>query len=303
MNLAIAIDLSPESRAALKWALDLRQTLRERDEALTCHAIHIPSVSAPFAFQNFTGYGRATDEPGIHHQLVHQVRQFMRDVDYDIDDIQIYVRDGHAPQLISQYCIEHQIDWLITGQSSTGTIGRFFLGSTVDAMAELAPCPIVVVHRDHPHLERPVDISVGIDFLPGSEAALFAAANLADITTGHLCLAHAFQDAPTGALHQGMVNYLMPSSAANMTLATRRALHRMMDEVHQLYPHVTYDISVDHGLPRQVLTEIATHRDSDMLVLGKVHHPTLERLALGSAARQLLHKMPTTLVLAPSESP
>ncbi len=301
MNLAIAVDLSVESHFAVRWALDLRDRARDRGESVTCHAIHVPSPSAPFAIQNFTGFGRADEEPGLHRQMVHQVRDFLESVSPDVDDVEIVVQDGDAPKIISKFCIAHQVDWLVTGMSTIGPVGRFFLGSTVHKLADRAPCRLAVVHPEHASLEGPVDLVVGVDFLPGSEAALFAAAELANHTDGHLCLLHALQDAPTGSVHGGLTTYLSTSDSANLTLASRRALHRMMDEVVQLYPDVTYDVFVDTGGARQVLSDAVTRRNSDILLLGKVRHPTIERLALGSVSRQILKRMPTTLVFAPPE--
>lgn len=301
MNIAIAVDLSLESHFAVRWALDLRARAREQGQSVSCYAICVPAPSEPFEFQTLN-YPDADEDPGVHRRLVHRVRAFLESVHHDVEDVEVVVEKGDAAGVITQFCRLHDIDWLVTGMSTVGPFARLFLGSTVHRLVDLTLCKLAVIHPKHPRLDRSHDFVVGVDFLPGSDAAIFAAAELADLTGAHLHLVHALQDAPTGTTHGGLVNYLASSNIAHLTDDARRALESMMATVEMRYPDIEFSTLVHAGSPKRVLVEFIESHAIDAVFLGKIHHSKLEKWALGSVSRWLLKHMPTSMILIPPEA-
>lgn len=298
MNIAVAIDFSVESHFAVRWALDLRAQARERQQPIRLLAFCVPSPTEEFDFQTLS-YPRTTDDPDIHHRLTRRVRSFLESVHHDIEDVEIVVQEGETADILSTLCRREDVDWLILGKTSTGPISRLFLGSTVHELIEEIPTRTVVVHPDHARLGEDLQIAVGIDFLPGSLAALFAAADLADLTGAELQLIHALPDAPTGKSQGGLVNYLAPSDLVHLTTDARQSMESMMAELTRRYPTLRYTILVHSGTPRMVLRKFVESQQTDALVVGHIHQTRLERWALGAVGRYLIRKMPTTLIVVP----
>lgn len=301
MNIAVAIDLSVESHFAVRWMLDLQARARESNIPVQCHAISVPAAREPFQFQNLA-YPNSTDDPDVHHRLVHQVRGFLESVHYDVDDVEITVRDGKSAEVIAQFCERRDIDWMITGKSSVGPFARLFMGSTVHDLIDRVSSRLVVVHPEHARLQRSSDFAIGVDFLPGSEAALYTAADLTDLTDAHLHIVHALQDAPTGTAHGGLVNYLASTDVAHLTADARQSLEAMMDELQGQHPGLEYSTLVHSGTPKTVLMDVISRQNIDAVFLGKIPHSTFEKWTLGSVSRALVKRMPTTMVLVPPEA-
>ncbi len=303
MKIAIAVDLSVESHFAVHWALDLRDWARKRDRPVDVFAISIPADVQEFEYRNLAGYPTdATEIPGVRHRMTHHVRNFLETVDYDVDDIEIILDEGDASEIITEFCEREGIDWLVTGMDATDALSRMLLGSTVHQLRETAPCNLVVVHPEHARLTGDQNFVTGIDFLPGSESALFAASEISDLTDSHLHLVHALQDAPTGSSRSGPIRSLDPTDVAYLTADARESLEAMMDELQVQYPDIEYSTLVHSGSARRVLIEYIDRHNIDAAFLGKVHHSTFEKWFFGSVSRLLLKRMPTTLVLAPPET-
>ncbi len=300
MKIAVAVDFSIESHFAIRWALALREQARRRDLPVELLAITVPSDVQRFKYRSLAGYPTdTTKSPGIRHWISHHVREFLEAVDDDVDDVEIVLREGEAADVIATYCAEADIDWLVTGMNSADAFSRFVLGSTVHELRDIVPCNLVVVHPEHHELDGNFDIATGIDFLPGSDAALFAAAELADLTDAHLHLVHALQDAPTGSTRAGSLSSLDATDIAYLTNDARQSLEALMEEVERVRPDLEYSTLVHSGPARRVFMEFIDEHAIDAVFLGRTQHSTLEKWLAQSLSQFLLKHMPTTLVLVP----
>lgn len=300
-RIAIAVDLSVESHFAVRWALDLRNRLREREEAVEMFAISVPADRETFAFQSIPEYPDTTQDAGVHHWIVRRVRDFLETVDHRVDDIEIVAEEGEASEVIAGFCREHEIDWVTCGMEMKGAFARWILGSTVYELTDLTPCNLAVVHPEHARLKPPLQFACGIDFLPGSEAALFSASHLADVTDAHLHLVHALRDAPTGSNRGASLEELDPSDAKRLAVDARQSLEAMMEEVRLKYPKLDYSALVHGDSAKAVLVDYIREHHIDAAFLGRVDHSTFEKLLGASVGRQLLKRMPTTLVMVPPD--
>lgn len=302
MNIAVAVDFSMESHFAVRWALDLRDRARRQGIPVHTFAVTIPADAEDFGYRTLRGLPTSTTEDaGVSFQIAHRIREFLESVDYDVDDVEIVLEEGEPPEVLSEFCETNDIDWLVTGMNSSDALSRLVLGSTVHRLRELAPCNLAVVHPDHSRLNEPIDVAAGIDFLPGSDTALFGAASLTDLTGGHLHLLHALQEAPTGSSRRGPLSSLDPEDMARLESDAAESLDTMMDEIRRKHPDIEYSKLVHSGSAKKVLINYIDQNNIDATFLGKVHHSTFEKWFFGSVSRALLKKMPTTLVLVPPD--
>lgn len=300
MKIAVAVDLSVESHFALRWALDLRDRIRDQGRRARVYAVSVPADSATFAYRSFSGFSRTDEDPGVHRRIVHQIREFLESVRLDVDDVEIVVREGDPAETIAGFCDEEDVDWLSVGQSTVGMLARLLLGSTVHSLTDRASSKLAIVHPGHARLEKKAELVVAIDFLPGSESALMTAAQMADVTDGRLHLIHALEDAPTGTSSSAS-GTRTTADIARLADDARQSLEELMDDIRQRYPDLNYTTFVHSGPARRVITDVIDRRSADAAFLGNVEHSTVEKWLFGSVSRALLRRMPTTMVLVPPQ--
>ncbi len=300
MKIAVAVDLSVESHFALRWALDLRDHMRERGQRVETYAYTVPADNEDFAYRNLAGYSRTDEGPGVQRRLSHQIRAFLESVRSDVDDVEIVVEEGNVAKKIAAFCAAEDIDWLVAGQSTVGPFARLVMGSIIHDLTEMAPSNLAIVHPEHARLEEKSELVVGIDFLPGSEAALLAGAQIAELIRGRLHLIHALEDAPTGTT-SAVGGPRSSTDIARITDNARHSLQELMVNVHERYPDVDYTTFVHSGRAKRVLANFIERRHADAAFFGKVDHSTMEKWLFGSVSRALLRRMPTTMVLVPAQ--
>ena len=103
-------------------------------------------------------------------------------------DIDIVVDHVEAVDLIQEAASRSGCELIITGMARDETLGRFFLGSTVNALARKTDVPVLVV-KSRPR--QPYShVIVATDFSDGSRCALESA--LALFPIAEITLFHAF---------------------------------------------------------------------------------------------------------------
>lgn len=299
MKIAVAVDFSPESAAAIRWALDLRTLLGEKDDPPSIVAISI----SPGAWQTTDRDKTPTTDPGIRYTMSHQLRDFLEEVEPQSDFIDLHLDSGPPAERITHYCDIHHIDWLIIGMSAHGPLGRLLWGSTAQDLVARAKCNVAVVHPHSPVPSKSTDFLIGADLLPRTDNALLAAAQFADPIGGTLHMAYALPDAPLSSVQTGFVNYTSQGDLAHLTAEAREKLENIADQLRHKYPTLRYSTAVYSGTPTALLMEQAKKHHADAIFLGNSRRSGFEGWLLGSAGRQLLKKMPTTLIfIPPSES-
>ncbi|TXD36112.1 universal stress protein [Lujinxingia vulgaris] len=297
MKILLATDLSLEAESAARWALDLRERILATERSASLSALYV----APPEHYSANAGERLAENPDINARQTHQVREWLRTLSPHTDDIDILLEEGKPATVITNYCTTHQVDWLVLGTSGAGAISRAMLGSTAMKLVHRAPCKTVLVQPDHATLSEPPGLSVALDFMPGSQAALFSAAHLAHLTGAQLDLVHILHDTPTPTLNTGLVNYLSPQDIDQLTERTRECLIELGVEVKTLYPELTFESHVYAGPTVATLTQHCETHSVDLLILGKKSRSALQDRALGSIASAMARKHPTSLMLVPPE--
>ncbi len=293
MRISAAVDLSQESLRALRWALDLRDRLRDRDQPVDLRVI---SIASPTWYSTDRSQ-KVTDDLSVRSRWTREIRDAIEDVG-DVDDVPIDLDEGSPARLLARACPPSHTDWLVAGSSRHGFLSRLLQGSTAHRIARQAPCNVALVHPDHHRLLPGHSFAVGVDFYPGSEAAMMAAARLTDLTDGSLHLIHALTDEPTSSLSAGLINYLSPTDITHLSASARASLEALIHEVRRRYDLPIYTTAVHTGLPYEVLRDYCHAAHIDSMALGRVPRTKASEVILGSTTRALVRSMPTTLLLA-----
>jgi nucleotide-binding universal stress UspA family protein len=183
-------------------------------------------------------------------------------------------------------------DVLVVGARGIGVVHAAALGSTSLELVATAPCPVVVVHRDHGAAEGPVVVGLSRHTRP--EVVGFAAEEAASRGT-ELVAVHAWDepDAATATLRRAPAEVRQGRIEREQSLVVE-ALAPWVDK----FPEVVVHRLVTSGDPGPAL--LALTDDAGLLVLGRgaLEHPRVA--VLGSTAAHVLRTARCPVAVVPS---
>ena len=189
-GIAVAVDGSAESDAAVRWAAR-EALLREADVTL----VH---VVAPVVVTWPVGYLRASFSEWQEENAQHAIEQAQKIVAAEVGNGKLPVvkaqvlHDNVASGLVAA---SRDAEMIVAGSRGLGAISGTLLGSISRALLHHARCPVAIVHTneaDTAHHTAPV--LVGIDGSPASEAATALAFDEASRRQVDLVALHAWSD-------------------------------------------------------------------------------------------------------------
>ncbi len=206
------------------------------------------------------------------------------------------VMRGQAADAIVDVARREGVDLVVVGSRGLGAIEGALLGSVSEAVADRAPCPVLIA--------RSAEISRSIvadDGSPGAEAAIEYVAThtwllgavtrlLAVRSVGDLW-AESFEMPVDAARAQGMAD-----DQAELWRRARAALEADADRlVHA--GHRNTVVALEEGRPGHEIVEAAAHWEADLVVVGSRHRTGVTRLVLGSVGRHVLHHSHCSVLL------
>lgn len=168
-RLLVAVDFSPASLAAARWATT---ALAPTADIVLSHVVDLPSPPG-FLRSLFTAVDqvRASAVPAAEARLG-AVRESL-----GLPKATLDVRTGRAFKSLTAACADHDATLLVIGPHGDRTgLGRL-LGSTAERAVREAPVPVLVTAGGEAN--RPKRIIVAVDDSPGGRHALRWAADLA----------------------------------------------------------------------------------------------------------------------------
>jgi nucleotide-binding universal stress UspA family protein len=142
-TIVVGVDGSPDSEAALRWALDYAGATHGDVTAVTAREYHIASVVEPIQTED----DFATE---ARHRLDRSLERVVKDSD-DVRPSTSVVMDRPARALTEAAA---GADLLVVGSHGLGELPGVHLGSTAHYCVHHSPCPTVVV-RPRPELDEP----------------------------------------------------------------------------------------------------------------------------------------------------
>jgi CPA2 family monovalent cation:H+ antiporter-2 len=168
---------------------------------------------------------------------------------------------------------------LVVGAHGAHTRRRSRLGTTVQKLLRLEPCPMLTVrHATHGRYRR---ILAPVDFSPASRAALRAVSDAFPHTELHV--GHAFEHPMESMMRYAAVD----ESVIKGYTARRRAMlaRELRRWTHATAPaRPSFDFHVGHGYPTAVIERLMRKLHVDLVALAPRGKSALEKSFLGSVA-------------------
>lgn len=264
-----AVDFSPESHGAAKYAAALSRTLAVPMALL--HSHHVPAMAA---------YGRATAPdwdlwiPGPADERT-ELDLWVDELRAEGTDVSPFFVEG-SPAAASARNTEPG-DLLIVGTHVRGDMARTLLGSSAERIMRNAHCATIVIPPDC--RRRAVStIVVATDFSPASRHALRCARDFAQLVGARVQVVHVVLDDHVKA-HE---HFEVHEHIAGMIDAATADLKTMLADC----PDVPS--SVRTGIPHQEILEAAEAANADLIAIGLHGHNPIEAAVLGSTANRVL---------------
>jgi nucleotide-binding universal stress UspA family protein len=189
-GILVAVDGSPESDAAVRWAA---REAELRHLPITLVHVVVPVVTS-WPVRSLQAEFNEWQEDNA-RQVIEQAQKMLRSSlgGSELSDIRTEVLHGYAVPAL----VEASTDaWmLVVGSRGMGAFGRAVLGSTSGGVVRHAHCPVAILHADEAQsVDRTSPVLLGIDGSPASEAATALAFEEASRRQVELVALHAWSD-------------------------------------------------------------------------------------------------------------
>jgi nucleotide-binding universal stress UspA family protein len=273
-QVVVGYDGSPDSRAALDWAVREAASRHLGVRVVYCE----PDLAAwDGAAATMSGApALATTMPHHGPDLVAQAAEVVTRAGVPVETVA--TAGSTASVLVEQ---SRTASMVVIGSRGHGSISSAILGSTVSHVASHAHCPVIVAQeRGRP--DGPV--VVGVDGSPESEELVGWAIDHASRHGLALEVLHSYAI----PVYPGVVPYVPPVEISTATAGfEQRVTSEVLAGWREKYPDVEITTNVAHGRPAPALVE-ATGRAS-LTVVGSHGRGAFLGMLLGSTSHSLLH--------------
>ncbi|WP_076260736.1 universal stress protein [Intrasporangium flavum] len=289
----VGYDGSTSAGTALEWAARAAASRSCRLEVLTALPPVPEGMAAPIGLSSSVVPGRRHPVP---ESVLEEARLMAAKVLAD-DAVEVTSVVGEAAPAFVRASERAQM--VVVGNRGHGALGTALLGSVSSTVARHAHCPVTVVRGtvDDPDHRRPV--TVGVDYLEPSPAAVRLAADLAARWAVPLRIVSAWAQPGQGALglsHLG-VRPVHEGARARQDLA-RAATLEAAGQARRVAPDLAVEL-LTPGTPAAPALEDDSRR-SGLLVLGSRRLGPLERVASGSVGATVLDHASCPVTVVPS---
>lgn len=279
-HLIVGIDGSPESEAALAWALE--EAIRRELDVELVYALAVPVVS--------DAYGMVLTRPDIDELTDYSQRLLdaaLASAQASAPEVTVTSRLANGPPAAVLIEASKRAEGLVLGTRGIGAISGKPLGSVSIRLAGKSVCPVYIVPpewREDPLPDGPV--LVGVDGSEHSDAALrLALAEARCRQTGLIVLT---------AYH---VPWLARPAEPRLVAEFEESEHWLADKtisesLDRVKGHGYADVTVEQrsvpALPPEALVEAS--RDAVLTVVGARGRRPFSRSVLGSVSRTLMQE-------------
>ena len=138
-RILVPIDFSEGSKEALEWAT----MLAGKTQGLMIYLLHVsPSVEEQEA-QGFAGVGCLMEESKAKQTM----EEWLKEIPKHVPAFPLFAK-GRTPEAIEQQCKEKSIDLVIMTTRGRRGMQMLLRDSTTEETVRVAPCPVLVLHRN-----------------------------------------------------------------------------------------------------------------------------------------------------------
>jgi acetoin utilization deacetylase AcuC-like enzyme/nucleotide-binding universal stress UspA family protein len=285
-----AVDLSPASQLVAAWAtlfaLKMDRPLR------LLHAIHVPSDPI-HPSPEYIGSHASTHR----HDRCQAALQELIATDLISGGVEIV--SGDPAEMIQQYCRTHPVAMVVACSQGLTGLKRFLLGTVVERMARMLPCPLLVVRPNR--TDPPCIRSIGVccDRSHSGLSLVSWAAALAQTFDAELHILSAFE-AALDAANQETVG--LPYDQAQMELQSRwqRKLAAMVPP--QAWDSVKVAVHLAFGEASDEIPILVRNNRPDLLIVGVRNRSILGQWMAGSTTEAVLRRSFCPVLAVPTDA-
>ena len=202
---------------------------------------------------------------------------------------------GQPADAIVDVARRESVDLVVMGSRGLGALEGALLGSVSEAVADRAPCPVLIART--PELRRTL---VADDGSPGAEDAIEYVSKrrhlLGEVT--RLLAVHSGGDLWAETFEMPMDAHSAQAMADDQVEQWRAARGALDADAHRLQEvGQETEIEVEEGRPAAQIVESALRWRADLVVVGSRHRTGVTRLVLGSVGRHVLHHSHCSVLL------
>ena len=202
---------------------------------------------------------------------------------------------GQPADAIVDVARRESVDLVVMGSRGLGALEGALLGSVSEAVADRAPCPVLIART--PELRRTL---VADDGSPGAEDAIEYVSKRRHLLGGvtRLLAVHWGGDLWAETFEMPMDAHSAQAMADDQVELWRAARGALDADAHRLQEvGQETEIEVEEGRPAAQIVESALRWRADLVVVGSRHRTGVTRLVLGSVGRHVLHHSHCSVLL------
>ncbi|MCY1171767.1 Universal stress protein family protein [compost metagenome] len=278
-KILLATDMSCRCDRALDRAVQLAQ---EWEAELIAAYVIDPAETRQFRFDRTPASWRRLPSPFDRMKW-----RLKRDLGKSSDSIRILVEEGEPAEVLLSIAAREGCDIIVTGIARDETLGRMFLGNTVNRLVRGSPVPVLVVHDRAVRHYR--DIVVGTDFSEASLQALLTTA--AYFPAAALTLFHGYDVPFSGYLDEQ--EFKRDLGVMEKELGTKFLADDRVDAPLR----ARTDVVIAHGSPERLLSDYVEDQHVDLTVIGSHGRGALFDALIGSTAKNLVETLEGDLLI------
>lgn len=310
-RVAVALDTSPESRHALRWAVTIA---RRANCPLEVVRVAVPAVHCADL------YSAAVLSDADTERLLREAEQDLRDVADEAASAGVratpVILRGEVPSTLADHLHDSDADLAVMTTHDRGRLERLLLGSVSDTVMRHAHIPVLLVRAprtdvvadSEPVLRR---MLVPFDGSPFAEQILAPAMTLAAVMSADLTLLSVVEPILSAALGIGLNGTPSPALASRLADAEddeeraaveSQTLERTAEGMRAMGIAVDIRVLVD-ARPAHAIVDFASHHAIDLIAMTTHGRGALKRLVAGSVAEGVLHATTAHMLLYRPEHP
>lgn len=284
-GILVAVDGSPESDAAVRWAA--REAALQHTRLTLLHVVAPVIVSWPVATLESGFYQWQQDNA---KDVIDQAQKTVQSVLSSAEQPPIHVEIQDSAVVPALVDASGKARMVVVGSRGLGAVGRAVLGSVSSALVRHAHCPTVVIRAGVGDEDTARPVLLGVDGSPASEAATALAFDEASRRGVGLVALHAWSD--FGAVPTAGMDWRQFEEDGNEILAERLAGWQ------EKYPDVTVERRIVYNRPVHWLIEAS--ENAQLVVVGSHGRGGFTGMLLGSVSAGVVHQAKAPVVVVRS---
>ncbi|WP_101949620.1 universal stress protein [Mycobacterium sp. 3519A] len=286
-GILVAVDGSPESDAAVRWAA---QEAELRDMRVTLAHVVVPVVTS-WPVRSLQAEFNEWQEDNA-RQILEQGQKMLQTARGESKSPEVRTEILHDYAVPALVHATKTAEMIVVGSRGLGAFGRAVLGSVSSGVVHHARCPVVIVHLDEAQsADHTSPVLLGIDGSPASEKATAFAFEEASRRRVELVALHAWSD--VGVFPVLGMDWHQYEDEGHEILAERLAGWQ------EQYPDVTVRRRIVCDRPARWLVEES--QQAQLVVVGSRGRGGFPGLLLGSVSSTVAQSAKAPVVVVRSE--